>query len=172
MWKFPEYISGMIEDPVQEAFFSDATDNSTAIHLVRESIQNSLDARIGREPVLVRFTFGELEPEMVRTIYDVLDGHLRAENNGLRNPPSPFARLKYLAIEDFGTTGLKGDVRRTSISGATSEDDFFYFFRNVGRSGKSDTALGSWGLGKQVFPASSQINTCFGFTSRENDPAS
>ena len=172
MWKFPEHVSGMIEDPVQEAFFSDATDNRTAIHLVRESIQNSLDARAGSDPVLIRFTFGVLDPEMTRVLYDRLDGHLRADGNGLRNPPGPVAELRFLAIEDFGTRGLTGDVNRTTIRGATSDDNFFYFFRNVGRSGKGENALGSWGLGKQVFPASSEINTCFGLTCREGDPQS
>ena len=170
MWKFPEHVSGMIEDPVQEAFFSDATDNRTAIHLVRESIQNSLDARAGSDPVLIRFTFGVLDPEMTRVLYDILDGHLRAEGNGLRNPPGPIKELRFLAIEDFGTRWLTGDVNRTTIRGATGDDNFFYFFRNVGRSGKGENALGSWGLGKQVFPASSEINTCFGLTCREGDP--
>lgn len=170
MWRFPEHTGGKIEDPVQEAFFADATDNNTAIHLVRESIQNSLDARRGAEPVRIRFTFGTLAKDMIRVVYDGLDGHLTADGNGLKNPPGPYDDLRYLAIEDFGTTGLTGDVNLTSITGATDEDHFFYFFRNVGRSGKGEGTLGSWGLGKQVFPASSEINTCFGLTCREGDP--
>jgi len=36
-----------------------------------------------------------------------------------------------------------------------AEEPFYYFWRNIGRSQKDKMRLGRWGLGKQVFPASS-----------------
>ena len=48
----------------------------------------------------------------------------------------------------------------------------FYFWRNRGRSKKSEDSRGRWGLGKLVFPHSSQINTFFGLTKRDDDKES
>ncbi len=70
----------------------------------------------------------------------------------------------FLVIEDFGTTGLKGDPRPSVLPG--EGDGFFYFFHAEGKSGKGGTDGGRWGLGKYVFPMSSRIRTFFGVTVR------
>ena len=81
--------------------------------------------------------------------------------------------MRYIVVEDFGTRGLRGDPREADddgVSGASTEkNDFFYFWRNIGRSSKADTDRGRWGLGKTVLPASSKINSFFGLTVREED---
>ena len=43
----------------------------------------------------------------------------------------------------------------TSPNPADNEH-FYWFFRNIGRSGKRDEDAGSWGLGKWVFPDASK----------------
>ena len=170
MWKFPERIPGrIIVDPVQDAFFAEATDDKTPSNLVRESIQNSLDARKGNERVRMRFTFGNLDLDTVREVYGGLNRHLTAPDNGLLEPPDAGDPLRFLAIEDFGTTGLTGDVSQLDIRDDDEQNNFFYFWRNIGRSGKSGDQLGSWGLGKSVFAAASDINTYFGITCRQDD---
>jgi len=78
----------------------------------------------------------------------------------------------YLVLEDFGTRGLRGDPLQTeddAIEAGAARNDFYYFWRNIGRSRKSASDLGRWGLGKTVFPAASRINAFFGFTVRADD---
>ncbi len=170
MWDFFEHQPGRtLVDPIEEAFFSTDTDEENTRHLVRESIQNSLDARHNQETVRVRFTFGQLEDEHVGELFSGLKDHLEAQGSGLQSPPSLTSGMRFMAIEDFGTTGLTGDPAQLTDSDSDDEDNFFYFWRNVGRSGKRTGTLGKWGLGKTVFPASSRINTFFGITRRHGD---
>ncbi len=71
MWKFFEHEPGrVIHDPIESAFFSNDKDEETARHLIRESIQNSLDARRGQETVRVRFTFGELDARFAISLFN------------------------------------------------------------------------------------------------------
>ena len=47
MWRFTKHEpSQPIRDPIEGEFFQQEDDSRTARHLVRESIQNSLDAQI------------------------------------------------------------------------------------------------------------------------------
>ncbi len=172
MWKFFKHEPGRtLVDPIEEAFFSTDSDEANARHLVRESIQNSLDARHNQQPVRVRFTFGELGRRDAQEFFGSLEGHLTANNSGLLDPPSVSDSLRFLAIEDFGTTGLSGDPSQLLDVDEREDENFYYFWRNVGRSGKRSGTLGKWGLGKTVFPASSGINTFFGLTCRPGDNA-
>ena len=167
MWQFFEHQPGRtLVDPIEEAFFSSDSDDENARHLVRESIQNSLDARERGQTVKVRFTFGELRGEFVDELFEDLSQHLVARGSGLLSPPRVDQGMRFLAVEDFGTTGLVGDSDQLQDHDDDAEDNFFYFWRNVGRSGKRAGTLGKWGLGKTVFPASSRINTFFGLTRR------
>ncbi|MDE2723336.1 MAG: hypothetical protein OXI59_08170, partial [Gemmatimonadota bacterium] len=80
--------------------------------------------------------------------------------------------IPYLLIEDFGTTGLTGSVALHTDPAPGIESDtnhFYWFVRNVGRSGKKQLEGGSWGVGKYVFPDASRINTFFFVTRRERE---
>jgi hypothetical protein len=75
-----------------------------------------------------------------------------------------------MVIEDYGTRGLQGEVLQyDDLDDDIKKNDFFYFWRNIGRTKKELTDLGRWGLGKTVFQAASRINTFFGLTVREDD---
>lgn len=137
---------------------------------MRECIQNVLDARLPDEPqVRVSFKFMEQPRSTVASLFKGLLPHLQSDDNGLEiafdTLPDP---MRFLVIEDSGTTGLAGDVEEFTLD-ADSDNAFFYFWRNTGRSGKSDDSRGRWGLGKAVFPATSQIHTFFGLTKRLAD---
>ena len=70
MWQFFEHQPGRtLVDPIEEAFFSSDSDDENARHLVRESIQNSLDAQRPDQTVKVRFTFGDLQDEFVAELF-------------------------------------------------------------------------------------------------------
>lgn len=176
-WRFREMQPGEINvDPIEGEFFTTEALSSITDALVRESIQNSLDAAKGDGPVVVRFSFYprpdfRSEPrEVIKEYFDGLTSHLQAKHSGLQDIPIPLENLEYLLIEDYGTRGLQGDTRQyDDLDDDVKKNDFYYFWRNIGRTRKESTDLGRWGLGKTVFQAASRINSFFGFTVRNDD---
>lgn len=174
-WKFRVRGRGEVNhDPVEGEFF---TPDGLSGSLVREAVQNSLDAKIdgSNEPVQVRFALSKSQPseslqaaESERYMRE-LSPHLDAFSNS-SFPRLAADALDFLVIEDFGTRGLTGDPRQESDDDdpTAPKNDFYYFWRNVGRSRKGETDRGRWGLGKTVFPASSRINSFFGLTVRRD----
>lgn len=176
-WKFRQMNPGEMNiDPIEAEFFSTEALGSLADALVREAIQNSLDARRNGETLKIRILFPAPtampgQEEKVAYMAGLLE-HFGASRSGLARPPSPDEPLEFMVIEDFGTRGLQGDPRQSEdaeIDGAAPRNDFYYFWRNIGRSRKEASELGRWGLGKTVFPAASRINAFFGLTVRADD---
>lgn len=176
-WHFRAMDPGEVHvDPVHDEFFK-AQDLADA--LVRESIQNSLDARVprSRSPVRVRFRFAAgrfaLHAEAVREYFGGLDEHLQAASKTMHTIlPRAGEAMPYLLVEDFGTRGLTGDPHidpELDVAGDEKKNDFYYFWRNVGRSHKGEVDRGRWGLGKAVFTVASRIRTVFGLTRRFDD---
>lgn len=173
-WRFlqvrPEAVS---QDPTQQEFFG--PEEGSAGALVREAVQNSLDARASEHtgPVRIRFRFGQSENSTFgkSDYFAGIIPHLWAQFRG--SAPKAEEPVPYLTVEDFGTRGLQGDPQHTIYDEhSTSREhrnDFFYFWRNVGRSRKEEAERGRWGLGKTVFPATSGISSFFGLTVRAND---
>ena len=182
-WRFARMTPAEInQDPVQGEFFSREADLPG--RLVRESIQNSLDAKRDKQTVRVRFVFSgkrdALPPSRAARYLKGLKKHVKAvveaggmlpsveddeEQSAAHDALACFREpMTYLVIEDFGTKGLTGNV------GANSEreegNDFWGFFRSIGISPKGENDAGSWGLGKWVFPDASTINSYLGMTQR------
>ena len=160
-WRFRRMLPSEInQDPVQGEFFTNVSDLPE--RLVRESLQNSLDARTPGETVRVRFAFsgedGALPVEDAARYLDGLAPHVSAgtdadaaEREAIEEARACLARpMTWLAIEDFGTTGLAGDVEANDPK--QPGNHFWGFFRSIGISPKGEDAGGSWGLGKWVFP--------------------
>ena len=178
-WKFTERPPGAVQtDPFEEEFFIGPSDNELddghVASLVRESVQNALDARVGSGPVRVRFALHE-ESVAAAGAIDYLAGlepHL-----AVLSPPVPWpiaggdSQIRWLVYEDFNTRGLVGDpaIYADDQLQPGSREDFYWFWRNIGRSAKSGENLGRWGLGKTVFPSSSDINCIIGLTRRADD---
>ena len=78
----------------------------------------------------------------------------------------PARPCRFLVCEDFGTGGLEGDTLLFSDPSPNSKSvpDFDWFWRNIGRSGKTGDDLGRWGLGKTVYRAASGVGSMFGLT--------
>ncbi|MBM4107010.1 MAG: hypothetical protein FJ257_12165 [Phycisphaerae bacterium] len=154
-------------------------DRSPAAMLVREGFQNSLDARAScHESVRIRIytslAEGALHPAAISSfIAPELVEHLQSPGSGVdasqpdcRSGPCPF-----LVFEDFGTNGLTGSVEADSSSSIWGErNSFYYFMRAEGINDKSGGNLGSWGVGKTVFPSSSRIRTILVASNRRGDP--
>lgn len=176
-WGFLEMRKAdMNADPVHDEFFNTEVLDSLSAALVRESTQNTLDARNG-DIVRVRIVFGngpwELSAADAVPYLEGLWSHLQAPGSGLREDTAPKRGepMPYLAIEDFGTRGLQGDPAQYMVEagGSGKRNDFFYFWRNLGRSRKAETDRGRWGLGHAVFAGSSRIRAFFGITVRNDD---
>lgn len=163
-------------DPIEGEFFTTEAIGSITDALVRESIQNSLDAAGGDGPVSVCFSFHSgpgrgVDPREIIEIYlDGLSPHLQARHSGLQDLPSVAENFDYILIEDCGTRGLQGDILQyDDLDDDVRKNDFYYFWRNIGRTRKESTDLGRWGLGKTVFQAASRINAFYGMTVRKDD---
>lgn len=168
-WHFRKKQPGeIIRDPVAGEFFStDAIDNP-AEALVREGIQNALDARLeSASQVRVRIFISHGNKSISENWIGNAWLHLKAKGNGLHKIPLETENCSYLVFEDFGTTGLYGDEAQDGDSG--KKNPFFYFFRAEARSDKAGEDRGRWGVGKHVFPRSSRISTYFGMTLRSTD---
>ncbi|MBX7073715.1 MAG: hypothetical protein K1X71_11265 [Pirellulales bacterium] len=142
--------------------------------LVREVLQNAIDAGAEGETVRVRFALHgpDEAPPTDRLVHYFarlrapLGKKLAFAANGAPSDP-----CHYLVCEDFGTRGLEGDPRRKDDppAGEISRQDFFWFWRNIGISGKSNDDLGRWGLGKTVYRAASRADCMFGLSIRRSD---
>lgn len=145
-WKFYEYRPGETRhDSSSEKFFG-----ALAESLVREFVQNSLDAAVdkGEKPVRITINEKSLSKDVVAPYLGDLSGlpkHLRA--CGIKAKGS---NIRFVVLEDFNTKGLEGGNR---------ED----FFHNDNRTKKTHGG-GSHGIGKAIFSASSEINTFFGYS--------
>ncbi len=176
-WRFREMQPGEINiDPIEGEFFTTEALGSLNDALVREAIQNSLDAAVGEGPVTVRFAFHQrtvAPPAAKESQFRWLDGlgdHLQVRHAGLQDIPPLEDDFDYLLIEDYGTRGLQGDIRQyDDLDDGLQRNDFYYFWRNIGRTRKGEADIGRWGLGKTVFQAASRINTFFGLTVRGDD---
>lgn len=162
-----------IREATQGEFFATEAIPNPAAALVREGGQNSLDAACNdANPVRVRILLATgrdaVTPSAVAPFFEGSWDHLHAPGNGLRTPPKQDEPCSFLVFEDFGTSGLVGDVEQWTPD-ADSKNAFFYFFRAEGRTGKSEQDRGRWGIGKYVFPRSSRINAVFGLTVRRDD---
>lgn len=169
-WRFGEMAPGDLNvDPIENEFFANESLEGITAALVREAIQNSLDAAV-EETVRVRFVLGQADAAAGRRYLADLVPHVEAAAEPGAQPPRLDSGVRFLAVEDEGTRGLEGDPNQyEDDDGEKPRNDFYYFWRNVGRSRKESTDRGRWGLGKTVFAAASRLGAFFGLTVRRSD---
>lgn len=164
-WHFIPQPACFVETGVtqRDQFRNDEVDLFETI--VRESIQNSLDATINGDQTHVKFKWvnsghGLKKDYLINIFSDQLK---HAECSGLDISSINFDDPSALVIEDFGTKGLTGSIERKD------DDNFSDFWRRHGKSHKNGTNRGRWGLGKLVYSSSSMLSAFMGLTCREND---
>ncbi len=177
-WQFyPQQATDPIHNPISGEFFSTEAVGSVTEALIREGIQNTLDARKkkedgSRQPANARIflsdTAGALPANRARRWFGTLWPHVMATGNGLRNQPAAEESCPFLVFEDFGTIGLTGNPEEHKVVDGVA-NHFLNFFRAEGHSDKGAQDRGSWGVGKTVFPRASRISSYIGFTVRSDD---
>lgn len=164
-WTFNRSFPSDVDMEVTQMEQFDNDEIGLGNSLVREVIQNSMDAKNSIEPVRVNFTIrelselGTLKVKLLREILKPVEDHLVA--SGLPIPDDKSVRL--LCVEDFNTSGLTGKFDEKD------GENFSNFWRVMGKSQKKGEAGGRRGLGKLVFSAASKIRTFFGVTRRAGD---
>ncbi|RZU51213.1 hypothetical protein EV385_3022 [Krasilnikovia cinnamomea] len=171
-WEYLERQPGSkLREPVPDEFFNDASIRDALAAFVREAVQNILDATWDKgEPAWVRFYVSGDEhavpPGSAARYFEGIWPHLQeAMPEAAEHEGEP---CRYLVVEDFNTGGLRGDPAAW-VPDLDDRNDFFYFFRAEGKSGKSGSDRGRWGIGKLVFPRASGIRAFFGLTVRAED---
>jgi len=165
-WNFREIGEGEPERQPRESEFFIGGDLDIAGSLVRETIQNSLDAR-QKIPVRVRFSFVSRNISGDMPLYGNLLDHLRAcklWNDGISGSPP----IRLLVAEDFNTIGLTGSVRRDEIEEG-SISNYYNFWWREGIAQKHGGQGGRWGLGKITFYVASKLQSIWGLTVRHDD---
>lgn len=136
-WSFRVMQRGELNvDPILSEFFSVDAIGGLTEALVRECIQNSLDAGQPDKTVRIRFWLSGQEnavsPKSAHPYSADLRLHLEAKGSGLRSVPDPTEDFSFLVVEDFETRGLRGSPLQEKDE-AGGKNDFYYFWRNVGR---------------------------------------
>lgn len=178
-WQFKQYAPGdTYRNSTADAFFDSDTVSDPGKALVREGIQNSLDANKIHpgKPAFVRVSLinQDTAPSWadVEKYFGTAWPHYIAERSGLHPSDIPDHREKCTALvfEDIDTTGLVGDPEAWQEPEKDDRNDFFNFFRAEALTHKSPSDRGSRGVGKATFIQASRVNTLFGLTIRHNDP--
>jgi hypothetical protein len=134
--------------------------------LVRETGQNSIDARAGNDPVTMIFELADMDTDTIpgitglRSHIEQVEKHTRGAqghkgmllaHNTVRRETVPVLR-----ISDYGTKGLAGsesvDNPNTPLSALT---------RGAGISADDGARGGSFGIGSAVGPMASDMSTVF-----------
>lgn len=169
-WHFRQFAPGdNLSDPdFTKALFASDSETAVARSLVREAIQNSLDAR-REDATAVHVRIAIHRGHSAAPAADAapftrgLKAHIEASDNGLPERPALSGPIPFLVIEDFGTKGLRGAPEHWKPTGI-GNNAFFLFFRALGKSGKENESRGRWGVGKFVFPMSGRAHAIWGLT--------
>lgn len=117
---------------------------STIDLLVRESIQNSLDAYINNskyKKVVVSFNIGNFNSRNLNNHLDLLGKELdKKYKNGT---------YEYISIEDKNTVGLNGKI--DEIGSDNKYGNFQKLVYEIAKPQTQDDAGGSWGYGKTIY---------------------
>ena len=144
--------------------------------LIRESIQNSLDAVVDENmPVKVCFEYRSLDKSDYQNFFDLRDHIQACLDNYLENPTAKriyplmlqymknTSEIGFIRVSDYNTKGMDYAVNATNKT-------FYAFVRAAGVSVKqAQGAGGSFGFGKGAFFVMSPINTLMVSTKNIND---
>ena len=177
-WYFMPIPPGMTNrNPIAGAFFANEAVSRPGEALVREGIQNSLDASgvdEGKKALVYITLWSDAQSpwqEKIEPYFGSAWPHYTADRSGLHSDDVPDSDkpLSALVFEDFGARGLEGDPVEPFQPEEGEKNHFYHFFRAEGQTDKDSSKRGSWGIGKDALLRASSVNTFFGLTIRDND---
>ena len=178
-WHFREYVPGDTNRrSTADSFFDPDNVSEPGEAVVREGIQNSLDATDNSDgnPAVVRISLIDEESapdwQDVQPYFASAWPHYVAERSGLHpdDIPTQSDKCTALVFEDIGATGLLGDDEEPfEPEPGSDRNDFYNFFRAEAVTEKREGDRGSRGIGKATFIQASRVNTMFGLTIRKSD---
>lgn len=175
-WYFADQPNGQEvgpNNPMEQNF-----KHYTYISLVRESIQNSLDAVLDeRRPVLVKFSFMSIKGEDFPNFFEI-QKHIKGcldyfpNNTNAKALYEPMLEqfdgnryhecIGYIRVSDYNTKGMDYKENKT-------DSPFYAFVRSSGVSAKENNSPGgSYGFGKAAYFLISPISTIIVSTCTEN----
>lgn len=158
-WCWPNPGPTPVNQSMDSEIF-DSIDVQLSETVVREAIQNSLDARtaIDNQAVTVKIEFHEEKngPQ----IAFLKKAMAYRQESGMAIPADwTEGNVRWMTIEDFDATGLQGSVNKRT-------DDFWNYWLNFGLSNKAGKSRGGRGIGRVTFLIASMVTTVLGYTRR------
>lgn len=137
--------------------------------LVRECIQNPLDAKANSEKVKVHFRWVTLARPASTFLADLLTNEFRTQLTHAKVLPNEQfpPDVRFLIIEDSGTIGLRGTYENSAVEG--DEENWNAFWFREGEGAKPSKANGGAGQGKLTMYVASKIRTVVALTTRAAD---
>jgi hypothetical protein len=172
-WVFPETGPYQVQGrDLSEDNFAQEDRTSLEI-LMREALQNPLDARAPDSSGAVKVRISVLQPGHFDAEYlaGILNDEYGKRLEAAGGDPLPdFAASTVLVLEDFGTTGLEGSWNNQNADGPYENWNAFWFREGEG----AKSAVGSngrAGQGKITYYRTGAARAVLGFTVRKSDGA-
>lgn len=110
--------------------------------LIRESLQNSLDAADGESNYVgVNFKVGEFDATTLNSFFEGIKDKLNARY---------FGNYKYISIRDYNTSGLTGPIHFSEVQN-NNFGNLLKLVYEISKAQENQGSGGSWGLGKTVY---------------------
>ncbi|MFX3681368.1 MAG: hypothetical protein ACN6I3_00435 [bacterium] len=177
-WNYVLGGGGRARNPQGKLHFTGNDLDGYGEALVREGIQNALDAAIDGPQVdkEVRIVLKLIRNPSKSALERLSQLRIQGKPHFDRGLPRTYLdalkceKVAFLTFEDFGTKGLVGDTSECGFE-SSPENAFHGFFRSEGQGGKADGSLGRFGIGKDVWSSSSNMKSHFGYSIRRGTPA-
>jgi len=129
--------------------------------VIRESIQNSVDAAIPGEALTIRLRYRALSTEQQKFLVKGVLAKLPASSHSSDVLSESLGKspLRVLEIFDSGTSGLGGPTRADTPPSESESPDFVNFIRNVGAARDTHQGGGTYGYGKTSYYSASASST-------------
>lgn len=174
-WHFPPLNGGI--DPGFNEMGGRGHFSDELADMVREVIQNSLDAHAVHPPVTVCISCVDVPRNKFPGADDLARALEGCRRDSSQDEPRAIqfferassiigrARIPFLVVRDFNTTGVVG----SELSARDKDNQWYRLVKRPGASGKEGDAGGSWGEGKFAAFAISELGTVFYGTRDEKE---
>lgn len=128
--------------------------------VLRETVQNTWDARNGKQPIRYLIRLRRLKPAQITFLKNSVFNNLPPSTG--EHPISRFLNSEnpiVMEIADWGARGLGGPTRADVATGDGKVANFANFVRNIGMAHTGRSGGGTYGYGKSSVYLASQCST-------------